>query len=263
MKPWQNPHRQSNHQKFRFEHLPAELKLIIIKAALPEQRIFHVSGRWMDEYEPKKTGADTYGFTFYYRHPPLTLLSVCPAMRAAVLQCGVFLDSLRGARGAFFVPTIDMLYLDERHARCYIGRWHGGSTDADATRWAAIRHVGIWCEDLYPACSWDLIEKVVPFIEPSVKWGPVLATMCIRMPVLQSITFMVPMDVWTTDKLPRLDGLTYVLPKSRDPGGWRRILGRRYTMEWSHTEEQRPRSPRRNWCRCRRTWMCPVTYFEP
>ncbi|KAM3452261.1 hypothetical protein MY3296_004699 [Beauveria thailandica] len=143
MKPWQNPHRQSNHQKFRFEHLPAELKLIIIKAALPEQRIFHVSGRWTDEYEPKKTGADTYGFTFYYRHPPLTLLSVCPAMRAAVLQCGVFRDSLRGARGAFFVPAIDMLYLDERHARCYIGRWHGGSTDADAARWAAIRHVGI------------------------------------------------------------------------------------------------------------------------
>ncbi|KAM3444322.1 hypothetical protein MY4824_000211 [Beauveria thailandica] len=150
MKPWQNPHRQSNHQKFRFEDLPAELKLIIIKAALPEQRIFHVSGRWTDEYEPKKTGV---------------------------------------------IRTASHFTIDTRRSH--------------------------------------------------------------------SVTFMVPMHAWATDKLPRLDGLTYVLPKSRDPGGWRRILGRRYTMEWSHTEEQRPRSPRRNWCRCRRTWMCPVTYFEP
>ncbi|KAM3482760.1 hypothetical protein MY8738_003788 [Beauveria namnaoensis] len=249
--------------RFRFNDLPAELKLIIIKAALPEQRIFHVSGRWTDESEPKETGADTHGFTFYYRHPPPVLLSVCPAMRATVLQCGVFLDSLRGARGAFFIPAVDMLYLDEYHAPRYIRQWYGGSPNADAARWAAIRHVGIWCEYLHSEYAGNLLEQNAPYIEPFVEWGPVLAMMRNRMPVLHSVTFMVPMHVWTTDKLPRLDGTTYVLPRSWDRDGWRRIFGRRHTREWPVTKKQRRRGPRRNWCRCRRKWMCPVTYFEP
>ncbi|OAA50930.1 hypothetical protein BBO_00877 [Beauveria brongniartii RCEF 3172] len=166
--------------RFRFENLPAELKLIIIKAALPEQRIFHVSGRWTDKYEPKETDADTYGFTFYYRHPPPALLSVCPAMRAAVLQCGVFLDSLRGARGAFFVPTIDMLYFDERYAERHLRRWHGGSTDADAARWAAIRHIGIECRNWNPDKGWDLLKQPSLFWGPFVSWAQMLATMCMQ-----------------------------------------------------------------------------------
>ncbi|KAM3499756.1 hypothetical protein MY10362_007018 [Beauveria mimosiformis] len=174
--------------RFRFEDLPAELKLIIIKAALPEQRIFHVSSRWKDKYKPKETGADTYGFTFYYRHPPPALLSVCPAMRAAALQCGVFLDSLRGARGAFFVPAIDMLYLDERHAERLLQRWHGGSPDADAGRRPAIRHIGIECRNRHPdEWGWDLLEQSSLERRPSVLWAEMLATMCMRMPVLQSI----------------------------------------------------------------------------
>ncbi|KAM0668186.1 hypothetical protein ACQRIU_001748 [Beauveria bassiana] len=187
--------------RFRFNDLPAELKLIIIKAALPEQRIFHVSGRWTDESEPKETGADT--------------------------------------------------------------QWYGGSPDADAARWAAIRHVGVWCEYLHSEYAGNLLEQNAPFIEPFVEWGPVLAMMRNRMPVLHSVTFMVPMHVWTTDKLPRLDGTTYVLPRSWDRDGWRRIFGRRHTREWPVTKKQRRRGPRRNWCRCRRKWMCPVTYFEP
>ncbi|KAM3499749.1 hypothetical protein MY10362_007011 [Beauveria mimosiformis] len=244
--------------RFRFEDLPAELKLIIIKAALPEQRIFHVSSRWKDKYKPKETGADTYGFTFYYRHPPPALLSVCPAMRAAALQCGVFLDSLRGARGAFFVPAIDMLYLDERHAERLLQRWHGGSPDADAGRRPAIRHIGIECRNRHPdEWGWDLLEQSSLERRPSVLWAEMLATMCMRMPVLQSVTYTLPREELFGDTLHlRLHGFTYVRPKLRGPGGWRRVSERR------RTARLRTRGPRRNWCRCRREWRCPVNYFR-
>ncbi|OAQ97515.1 hypothetical protein LLEC1_00829 [Akanthomyces lecanii] len=113
---------------FPFDRLLPEIQLLVLEAALPQQRVFHVSD------------ATKNGFSFYIRHPPPALLSACHGTRAAILRSGVFLD---GGQGAFFLPAVDLLYFDrshQRHVRAADGEAPGrADLGPGAVRSAAVR----------------------------------------------------------------------------------------------------------------------------
>lgn len=155
---------------FPFDRLLPEIQLLVLEAALPPQRIFHVSD------------ATKSSFTFYIRHPPPAVLSVCHGARTAVLRHGVFLD---GAHGAFFLPAVDMLYFDRSHRR-HFHRMQTISSEND--HWAAIQHVGL---------EWRALFARTPRLRPGEDFGGVwraaLAPLRVRMPALQSVTYVLPM----------------------------------------------------------------------
>ncbi|KAJ4154801.1 hypothetical protein LMH87_000077 [Akanthomyces muscarius] len=155
---------------FPFDRLLPEIQLLVLEAALPSQRIFHVSD------------ATKSSFTFYIRHPPPAVLSVCHMLRTAILRHGAFLD---GAHGAFFLPAIDMLYFDRSHRR-HFHRLQASSSAND--RWATIQHVGL---------EWRALFARTPRLRPGEDFGSVwraaLAPLRVRMPALQSVTYVLPM----------------------------------------------------------------------
>ncbi|OAA56837.1 hypothetical protein ISF_07353 [Cordyceps fumosorosea ARSEF 2679] len=137
---------QSATSSFPFDRLPPEIQLLVLEAALPSQRIFHVSG------ERRHGGGGS--FTFHVRHAPPAVLSVCRAARTTVLRRGLFLD---GAHGAFFLPAVDMLYLDRSHRR------HLQRPAADDAWAAVVQHVGV---------EWRALPRLVPLPEEArVPWG--------------------------------------------------------------------------------------------
>lgn len=189
---------------FPFHRLLPELQILVLEAALPDQRVFHVAGQYhyiSNDRDENGTGRLRLSekFSFHVRHPPPAVLSVCRAARYAVLRLGLFLD---GAHGAFFVPAVDMLYFD-RNERSHIGLpppvKHPdvamGGTRIDQSAWDAIQHVGL---------EWRAFFSRTPRAVPGRTdmggaWREAVAPLRMRMPNMRS--------------------LTYVLPRVRHPGG--------------------------------------------
>ncbi|KAJ6782778.1 hypothetical protein PWT90_04135 [Aphanocladium album] len=204
---------------FPFDRLLPEIQLLVLEAALPDQRIFHVSGHY--HYKPsasdtqhpddhRNTTTRSSKFTFHIRHAPPAVLSVCRAARAACLRHGLFLD---GAHGAFFQPAVDMLYLDrndrphfrqnpQHHHSILNGSSGGGSsssTPIDQSAWRAIRHIGLEWRAFFGRTPRVSPEGTTATTDLGKAWREALAPLRLRMPHLRS--------------------LTYVLPKVRHPGG--------------------------------------------
>ncbi len=179
--------------------VPVELVFFIIETAV-EQRVFHVEKTYIytpdhqAAAEPNNNVVSSSCFKFHIKHPRPLVLSVFGLLRRRALRRGMFLD---GARGAFFLPDVDMLYLD------YNYRWGQHQLQLapliNDSRWAAIQHVGL---------EWCALFKNTPRYtrrgDFESSWRAALAPLRARMPALQTVTC--------------------VLPKVRRPGG--QVYGR-------------------------------------